>query len=193
MTCSALDLDRLVRDVPDFPKPGIVFKDITPLLADAQALATVVAALAAPYHGVGITRVVGIEARGFILAPAVALALGAGFVPARKPGKLPWKALRQSYGLEYGSDVIELHEDSLTAADRVLVVDDVLATGGTAGAAVHLVRRLQATVHACAFLIDLRFLGGAARLPCPVSAVLAYGGDGTLIADPPPSPPAPSR
>ena len=169
-----MDLNPLIRDVPDFPKPGIIFKDITPLLRDPRALAHVITALAAPYHGKGITQVVGIESRGFILAPAVALALGAGFIPVRKPGKLPWKALRQSYGLEYGQDTLEIHDDALTAADRVLIVDDVLATGGTAHAATTLVSRLGATVHAAAFLIDLTFLGGAAKVGVPVTAVLRY-------------------
>ena len=164
----------LIRDVPDFPKPGIMFKDITPLLGDPKALQEVIALLAAPYAGLGITKVVGIESRGFIFAPPVALAIGAGFVPLRKPGKLPWKAISQSYGLEYGKDVIEIHEDSVGPGDRVLIVDDVLATGGTAGAAAALVSRLGADVFGCAFLIDLSFLGGAARLPCPVTSVLRY-------------------
>lgn len=169
-----MDLTRLIRDVPDFPKPGITFKDITPLLADARAFAACVAAMGAAAAGKGVTKVVGIESRGFILAPPVALALGVGFVPVRKPGKLPWKARRQSYQLEYGSDAIEIHEDALTAADQVLVVDDVLATGGTAAAAVALVRGSGATVVAASFLIELGFLGGAKRLDCPVHAVLRY-------------------
>jgi adenine phosphoribosyltransferase len=169
-----MDLACHIRDVPDFPKPGIMFKDITPLLGDASSLAQVISLLAKPYEGQGITHVVGIEARGFILAPAVALELGAGFVPARKPGKLPWKAQRQEYGLEYGKDCIEMHNDSVVPGNRVLIVDDVLATGGTAGAAVALVRRMGATVHACAFLIELGFLDGRKRLDVPVSCVLRY-------------------
>jgi adenine phosphoribosyltransferase len=173
-TASLAHLTALIRDVPDFPKPGIIFKDITPLLGDAKALTECIALLAQPYRGQGITKVVGIESRGFILAPGVAMAIGAGFVPVRKPGKLPWKALKESYGLEYGKDTIEIHDDSLTAADRVLIVDDVLATGGTAAAAVTLVGRLGARVTACAFLIDLSFLGGAAKLSCPISSVLRY-------------------
>jgi adenine phosphoribosyltransferase len=167
-------LRTLIRDVPNFPKPGILFKDITPILGDAKALVEVMDALAKPWLGQGITRVIGIESRGFILAPSVAVHLGAGFVPLRKPGKLPWKAIRQGYGLEYGTDVIEMHEDSVSSADRVLIVDDVLATGGTAGAAITLATRAGATVVGCAFMIDLTFLGGAAKLGVPVTSVLTY-------------------
>lgn len=169
-----MDLAALIRDVPDFPKPGIVFKDITPLLGDPSALAQAIAALAGPWSGRGITRVMGIESRGFILAPAVALELGAGFVPARKPGKLPWTAVRQAYGLEYGSDAIEVHIDAIGPADRVLVIDDVLATGGTAGAALALCKRQGATVIGCGFLVELGFLGGRAKLDAQVQAVLRY-------------------
>lgn len=168
------DLARLIRDVPDFPNPGILFKDITPLLGDAAALAETVERLAEPWVGKGVTKVVGIESRGFIVAPAVALRLGAGFVPARKPGKLPWKALSQGYGLEYGKDTLEMHQDSLLPGDRVLLVDDVLATGGTLGAALALVRQLGATPLGAAVLIELGFLGGAARLGLPLTAVLRY-------------------
>lgn len=168
------DLSCLIRDVPDFPKPGIMFKDITPLLGDAAALAEAVERLAEPWRGKGVTKVVGIESRGFIVAPAVALRLGAGFVPARKPGKLPWKALSQGYGLEYGKDTLEMHQDSLRPGDRVLLVDDVLATGGTLGAALALVRRLGAEPLGAAVLIELGFLGGAAKLGLPLTAVLRY-------------------
>ena len=167
-------LTKLIRDVPDFPKPGIIFKDITPLLGDHAALKNCIELLALPYHGQAITKVVGIESRGFILAPGVAIAIGAGFVPVRKPGKLPWKAITESYGLEYGKDTIEIHEDSVGPGDTVLIVDDVLATGGTACAAVNLVNKLGAQVVGCAFLIDLAFLGGAAKLSCPVTSVLRY-------------------
>lgn len=167
-------LNSLIRDVQDFPKPGIVFKDITPLLGNHAALGEALALLAKPWLGKGITKVVGIESRGFILAPSVALTIGAGFVPVRKPGKLPWKAIRESYGLEYGKDTLEIHEDSVGPADRILIVDDVLATGGTASAAVSLIGKLGATVVGCAFLIDLSFLGGAAKLSCPISSVLRY-------------------
>jgi adenine phosphoribosyltransferase len=169
-----MDLRPLVRDVPDFPKPGIVFKDITPLLGHPGALAQAVAVLADAYAKQGITKVAGIESRGFIIAPSVALRLGVGFVPIRKPGKLPWKTRRQSYALEYGTDAIEIHEDALGPADRVLIVDDVLATGGTLAAAVALARGLGAQVAGAAVLIDLAFLGGAKRLDCPVFSVLKY-------------------
>jgi adenine phosphoribosyltransferase len=169
-----IDLGPFIRDVPDFPKKGITFKDITPLLGDAHALAAAIDRLVSPWYGKGITKVVGIESRGFILAPVVALKLGVGFVPMRKPGKLPWRAISQSYGLEYGSDTIEIHEDSLGKADQVLLVDDVLATGGTMGAALSLVRRQGATPAGAAFLIDLAFLGGSQKLGVPVTAVLSY-------------------
>ena len=167
-------LNSFIRDVPDFPKPGIMFKDITPLLGNHAALVESIALLAKPYIDKGITKVVGIEIRGFILAPSVAMVIGAGFVPVRKPGKLPWTSIKESYGLEYGKDTIEIHEDSVGPDDLVLIVDDVLATGGTAGAAVSLVSKLGAKIYGCAFLIDLAFLGGAAKLSCPVTSVLRY-------------------
>jgi len=171
---SRMDLRPLIRDVPDFPKPGIMFKDITPLLGNAAALAHAIDVIATAHQGKGITKVVGIESRGFIIAPAVALRLSAGFVPIRKPGKLPWKAIRESYGLEYGKDTIEIHEDSLAPSDRVLLVDDVLATGGTMEAALKLVTRVGAGIVGTAFLIDLAFLNGAKRLGQPVFAVVTY-------------------
>lgn len=167
-------LNSFIRDVPDFPKPGIMFKDITPLLGNHAALMESIALLAKPYTDKGITKVVGIESRGFILAPSVAMVIGAGFVPVRKPGKLPWTSIKESYGLEYGKDTIEIHEDSVGPDDLVLIVDDVLATGGTACAAVSLVSKLGAKIYGCAFLIDLAFLGGAAKLSCPVTSVLRY-------------------
>jgi adenine phosphoribosyltransferase len=161
-----------IRDIMDYPRPGIVFKDITPLLADGPAFARIVAALAAGSEGV--TKVVGIEARGFILAAPVALALGAGFVPVRKEGKLPAKTFSQSYDLEYGSATLEVHTDAFDAADRVLIVDDVLATGGTAAATVDLVRRSGARVTGIAVLLELEFLAGRAKLPeVPVRSLLA--------------------
>ena len=155
-----MELRTHIRDVPDFPKKGIVFKDITPLLGDPKALAYVMDTIASHYQGQGITKVIGIESRGFIFAAPVALALGVGFAPIRKPGKLPWKSRRQEYALEYGKDVIEIHEDAVGPADRVLMVDDVLATGGTMVAACSLVAALGATLVGCAFAIDLAFLGG---------------------------------
>ena len=161
-----------IRDILDYPRPGIVFKDITPLLADGAAFARVVDALAAGSEGV--TKVVGIEARGFILAAPVALALGAGFVPVRKEGKLPAKTFSQSYDLEYGSATLEVHTDAFDASDRVLIVDDVLATGGTAAATVDLVRRSGARVTGIAVLLELEFLAGRAKLPeVPVRSLLA--------------------
>jgi adenine phosphoribosyltransferase len=164
-----IDVDRSllvsrIRDVPDFPKPGIVFKDVTPLLADAEAFAHAIEALAAPFCDEGVDKVVGIEARGFILAAPVALACGAGFVPARKAGKLPSMRRGVSYELEYGSETVELHDDAFAPGDRVLIVDDVLATGGTAAATVELVESLGGEVVGLAFLIELGFLNGAARL-----------------------------
>jgi len=151
-----------IRDVPDYPQQGIVFKDITPLLADGPALAAVVDALAAGHDGV--TKIAGIEARGFILAAPVAYTLRAGFVPVRKHGKLPAQTHTESYELEYGSATLEVHTDAFTASDHVLIVDDVLATGGTAAATAALVRRTGATVAGIAVLVELEFLAGRARL-----------------------------
>ena len=168
-------LKSKIRHVPDFPKPGILFYDITTLLADPAGFRDVIDALVAPYAGQGIDRVVGIESRGFILAAAVADRLGAGFVPIRKPGKLPSATITESYALEYGTDRLEMHADAVGPGHRVLVVDDVLATGGTARAAVNLVQRLGSTLHGAAFLIELDFLEGRDRLPdTPVFSVLHY-------------------
>lgn len=153
-----------IRHVPDFPKPGILFYDITTLLRDRQGFREAVDAVAGPFTGSAIDVVVGIESRGFILGGAVADRLGAGFVPVRKPGKLPSKAVRESYALEYGSDALEMHEDAITPGTRVLIVDDVIATGGTAKATAGLVRRLGGEVHALAFLIELEFLDGRRQL-----------------------------
>jgi adenine phosphoribosyltransferase len=151
-----------IRDVADYPQPGVVFKDITPLLADGAALAAVVTALAAGYGRVD--KVAGIEARGFILAAPVACHLGAGFVPVRKEGKLPAPTFAQSYQLEYGTATIEVHQDAFAPGDRVLIVDDVLATGGTAEAATDLVRRAGGEVAGIAVILELAFLGGRAKL-----------------------------
>ena len=162
-----------LRAIPDYPKPGILFQDITPVLGDARLFPAIVAALAAPYHENGVTHVLGIEARGFILGGAVAVQLGAGFVPARKPGKLPWKALRETYALEYGTDALDMHEDALPEGARALIIDDVLATGGTAAAAVALVRRAGADLAGCSFLLEIGVLEGRKRLPEGIRALLA--------------------
>jgi adenine phosphoribosyltransferase len=161
----AVDLAGLVRDVPDYPKPGIVFKDLTPLLADPEGLRAAVDQIVGN-HAVGsIDKVVGIEARGFLLAAPVAYLLGAGVVPIRKPGKLPGDVHVRSYDLEYGSNTLEVHQDAFAPGDRVLIVDDVLATGGTAAAAVHLVELCEATVVGVAVLLELGFLEGRGALP----------------------------
>ncbi|HET9691074.1 MAG TPA: adenine phosphoribosyltransferase [Acidimicrobiales bacterium] len=153
-----------IRDVADFPTPGVVYKDITPLLADPAAFAGTVDALTSRLDGGEVDKVVGIEARGFILAAPVALHLGAGFVPVRKPGKLPWSVERVDYALEYRTDTLEVHTDAFTPGERVLIVDDVLATGGTAVAAASLCRALGAEVVGLACVVELSFLGGRARL-----------------------------
>jgi adenine phosphoribosyltransferase len=157
-------LDERMRRIPDWPKPGILFLDITPVLADAVLLRDAVDAMAGAYRGAGVTHVAGIEARGFVLGAGVALALGAGFVPLRKPGKLPSERVRQDYALEYGSDALEAHRDAFPAGARALVVDDVLATGGTAEAAGRLVRTLGAELAGWSFLLEIAALGGRARL-----------------------------
>jgi len=157
-------LKSIIRDVPDFPKPGIIFKDITPLLADHAAFSELVKAFADHYRAAGVTKVLGIEARGFLLAAPIALALGAGLVPVRKKGKLPYKRVSASYALEYGTDTLEMHEDAVKAGEKVLVVDDVLATGGTAAAVCEMVDKLGAKVAGVAMLIELEFLKGRAKL-----------------------------
>ena len=157
-------LQRTLRDVPDFPKPGIVFKDITPVLGDGALFARVTAAMAAPFREQGVTHVAGIESRGFILAAPVAQALGAGFIPIRKPGKLPWRAVGKSYALEYGTDQLEMHVDACTARSRVLLVDDVLATGGTAAAAAELIEEVGGILVGCSFLLAIGALNGASPL-----------------------------
>jgi adenine phosphoribosyltransferase len=154
----------LIRDIPDFPQPGIVFKDITPLLADDDAFSSVIDLIVVHYGRGNIDKVVGIEARGFILASPVAYHFGAGFVPVRKEGKLPWETEREEYALEYGTAVLEIHKDAIGAGDRVLIVDDVLATGGTARATAKLVERLGGKVIGIACLIELTFLKGRDNL-----------------------------
>ena len=153
-----------IRDIPDFPKPGVVFKDITPLLADVEAFRASVDALADHFAAARVDKVLAVEARGFIIGAPIAYRFGAGFVPCRKAGKLPWQVEREEYVLEYGTDLLEVHQDAVTAGERVLVVDDVLATGGTASAAVRLVERLGGVVVGLGFVIELSFLGGRARL-----------------------------
>jgi adenine phosphoribosyltransferase len=165
-------LDTL-RPIPNYPKPGIIFQDITPVLRDGRLLRTVVDAMAEPFRELDITHVIGIEARGFILGGAVATSLGAGFVPARKPGKLPWERVTESYALEYGRDALECHRDGLPAPARVLVVDDVLATGGTARAAGQLARGLGAEVVGWSFLLEIAGLGGAEKLTGGIIHIVA--------------------
>ena len=169
-------IERSIRNVPDFPQPGVQFKDITPLLADPKLLRQVIALLAEPFENAGVTKVVAIEARGFILGGALATHFGAGFVPVRKKGKLPYRALEERYDLEYGSDVVEMHVDAVQEGDVVLIHDDVIATGGTAAATTALVKRAGGKVAGLTFLIELGFLNGRARLgeDAFVHAVLKY-------------------
>jgi adenine phosphoribosyltransferase len=168
-------LKSRIRHVPDFPKPGILFYDITTLLRDTEGFKTAIDSLAAPFAGAGIDIVVGIESRGFILGGAVADRLSAGFCPIRKPGKLPAETRRESFSLEYGTDAIEIHTDAIQPGQRVLVVDDVLATGGTARAAASLVKGLGGRLHGLAFLIELDFLNGREKLAGEqVTSVLHY-------------------
>jgi adenine phosphoribosyltransferase len=155
---------ELIRDIPDFPRPGISFKDITPLLADAKAFAGTVEAMSEPFRFAEVDKVIGIEARGFIIAAPVALELGAGFVPVRKAGKLPWQVHAETYDLEYGQDTLELHLDAIGPGDRVLIVDDVLATGGTAGAVAKMVDHMGADPVGYSFILELAFLGGRGRI-----------------------------
>ena len=158
-------IEKLIRDVPDFPEPGIVFKDITPVLADPIAFSTITDLIVVHFGRGNVDKVVGIEARGFILASPVAYHFGAGFVPIRKKGKLPWAAVDEEYDLEYGTATLELHTDGIIEGERVLIVDDVLATGGTAKAAASLVRQVGGDVCGIATLIELDFLHGRERLP----------------------------
>ncbi|VVB67698.1 Adenine phosphoribosyltransferase [Candidatus Norongarragalina meridionalis] len=159
-----MDLSSHIRNVPDFPKKGIGFKDITTLLKDRAAFRDAIKQLSAPYRDKNVSVVVGIESRGFILGAAVAHELGVGFVPLRKPGKLPYKKIKQEYALEYGTDAIEIHEDAIAPGERVLLVDDLLATGGTAKAACDLIEKLGGKIVALAFLIELTFLKGREKL-----------------------------
>lgn len=170
-----LDLRKWIRNIPDFPKPGILFRDVTPLLAEPAPFRQAVEALAEPFREDGIDHVMGIESRGFIFGAAVALSLGAGFVIVRKEGKLPGRTHRATYELEYGSDTVEMHTDAVEAGQRVLIVDDLLATGGTAAASIRLARDAGASVAGCSFLIELEALGGRKRLDVDhIHTVLRY-------------------
>jgi adenine phosphoribosyltransferase len=175
-----MDLTQVIRTIPDHPKPGIMFRDITTLLGDAAAFRWAVDALVAPYAGRRIGKVAGIEARGFILGGAVAHQLGAGFIPLRKRGKLPHHTIAVEYALEYGQDAMEMHRDACGDGERVMLVDDLIATGGTACAALDLLRQGGAEVIAAAFVVDLPDLGGKARLEAmgvPVSTLVAFEGE----------------
>jgi len=159
-----MNLRDYIRNIPDFPQKGVMFRDLTPLMGDAGALAGAVDALADQFRTDRIDKIVGIEARGFIIGAALAYALHVGFVPARKPGKLPYKAVRKEYELEYGVSILEMHEDAIESGERVLIVDDLLATGGTVSATADLVRSLGGDIVAYAFLVTLKDLGGADKL-----------------------------
>lgn len=169
-----MNLESYIRDIKDFPKEGIVFKDITPLLASPEGFRAAIDTIADEYASAGVTKVVGAEARGFIFGGALAYRLGAGFVPARKPGKLPWSTTAHTYDLEYGTDTLEVHTDALTPGDVVLIVDDVLATGGTAAAKAALVEMMGATVAGFAFLLELDFLEGRRKLGDPKIVTLIH-------------------
>ncbi len=172
---SADQLRKAIRDVPDFPKPGIVFKDITPLLQQSDLFKSTIEKLAGPFRKKGITHVASIESRGFIFGSPVAYLLGAGYIPVRKKGKLPFKTLSHTYELEYGTDTLEIHSDSLTPTSRVLIIDDVLATGGTARATCQLVQKLKAKVAGLSFVIELEFLHGREKLNgFEVTSLLRY-------------------
>jgi adenine phosphoribosyltransferase len=177
---SLREIEDAIRAIPDYPRPGVIFRDITTLVGNARIFRAVVDQLVAPWQGAGVDRVAGIEARGFILGGAVAHQLSAGFVPIRKKGKLPHAKVSVPYSLEYGIDEIEVHQDAVRAGERLILVDDLLATGGTAEAAVKLLRSLKATVLAACFIIDLPDLGGSERLAAlevPVRRLVTFRGD----------------
>ena len=167
-----MELAPFIRDIPDFPKPGIIFKDITPLLGDPAALKDTVEQLIAPFENKGIEIVTGVESRGFIFAAAAAIRLGAGFVPIRKPGKLPADTIAESYELEYGTDTVEIHSDAIAPGQKVLMLDDLLATGGTMSAACKLVKKLGGEIVSSGFVIELGFLNGRDKLECPVHSLM---------------------
>jgi len=169
------DLKKIIRDVPDFPKKGIIFKDIAPLLGNGPAFKKVINWITSSCKNLKIDKVVGAEARGFMFAAPAAAALNAGFVPARKPGKLPYKTISEEFALEYGTDKFEMHEDAVKKGENVLIVDDLLATGGTAEALVKLVKRLGGNVVGVRFIIELEFLNGLSKLKgCPVETLIKY-------------------
>ena len=173
------DLKDLIRTIPDYPKPGIMFRDVTTLLGDAQGFKATIARMAEPYRTKPVDAVAGIEARGFILGGAIADRLGCGFIPIRKKGKLPWKTIGQEYTLEYGVDVIEMHEDACKPGERILIVDDLIATGGTATAAAKLIQRSGGAIVGATFIVDLPELGGAKLLTqqnIEVHALMAFEG-----------------
>jgi adenine phosphoribosyltransferase len=167
-----MELAPFIRDIPDFPKPGIIFKDITPLLGDPAALKDTVEQLIAPFENEGIEIVTGVESRGFIFAAAAAIRLGAGFVPIRKPGKLPADTIAESYELEYGTDTVEIHSDAIAPGQKVLMLDDLLATGGTMSAACELVKKIGGEIVSSGFVIELGFLNGRDKLECPVHSLM---------------------
>ncbi|SFD93264.1 adenine phosphoribosyltransferase [Roseivivax sediminis] len=179
MSTSA-DIHHYIRTIPDFPKPGVMFRDVTTLFADPRGFRMAIDQLLHPYSGTRFDKVIGLEARGFILGGAVAHQLSAGFVPVRKKGKLPARTIAQSYTLEYGEETVEVHDDAVEAGERVLIVDDLLATGGTAEAGIKLMESLGAEIIGTAFIVDLPDLGGRARLEAlgiEVHALCAYAGD----------------
>ena len=171
-----VEVQHLIRDVPDFPERGIIFKDISPLLANGPALEMVIEAMAKPYTDSKVEQVVGIESRGFIFGMGIALSLGCGFIPVRKLGKLPYKTVSQSYDLEYGTDTVEIHVDALESGQRVLVVDDVLATGGTMQATCQLLHKLNVSIIGVSFLMELNFLHGREKLSTveSITSLLTY-------------------
>ena len=172
---TALEIEQAIRNVPDFPKPGIQFKDITPVLADPRLFAGAIDLLTRNFAPGSVDAVVGIDARGFIFAAAAAFKLKAGFVPVRKVGKLPWQTIEQSYDLEYGTNTVAMHLDAIKPGQRILLVDDLLATGGTAAAAIALMQKLGAQILEVGFLIELKFLAGREKIPgLPVRSIVVY-------------------
>lgn len=174
-----MDFKQFIRTIPDHPKPGILFRDVTTLMANASAFQRAIEAMAMPFRDAAIDQVAGIDARGFIIGGALAVELNAGFTALRKPGKLPWQTYREEYELEYGTDALHMHTDAVSAGDKVLLVDDLIATGGTAMAGFNLLKRAQAEIVAAIFLVDLPDLGGAARLRehgIAVNSLMAFEG-----------------